>query len=94
MGKPIKQSRAEVAKTVSFCKHFSKNFNELLPTQIKTDARVKTLIKYDPLGIIYHIVPFNVPFYLNFKGGLSNLLLGNSLLVRNSDSTPLLGELT
>jgi succinate-semialdehyde dehydrogenase/glutarate-semialdehyde dehydrogenase len=59
---------------------------------IKTDAKKKTLIKYKPLGVLYHIVPFNYPFWLNFKGGIPNLLLGNSLLVRNADSTPLVGE--
>ena len=93
MGKPIAQAEGEVAKTVSFCKHFAQNFNDILPNQIKTDAK-KTLVKYDPLGTVYNIVPFNVPFFLNFKGGLSNLLLGNSLLVRNADSTPLIAKLT
>lgn len=91
MGKPIKQSQAEVDKTISFCKYYSKNFNDILPTQIKSDAKVKTLVKYLPMGVVYSIVPFNFPFYLAFKGGLPNLLLGNVLLSRNSDSTPLLG---
>ena len=80
-----------MAKSVSFCRHFSKNYNDILPVRVKTDAKVKTLIKYDPLGIVYQIVPFNVPFYLTFKGCLTNFLLGNSLLTRNSDSTPLVG---
>ncbi len=92
MGKPIKQSQAEVDKTISFCKYYSKNFNDILPTQIKSDAKVKTLVKYLPMGVVYSIVPFNFPFYLAFKGGLPNLLLGNVLLSRNSDSTPLLGD--
>ena len=92
MGKPIKQSQGQVDKTINFCKYYSKNFNDILPTQIKSDAKVKTLVKYLPMGIVYSIVPFNFPFYLTFKGGLPNLLLGNVLLSRNSDSTPLLGD--
>jgi succinate-semialdehyde dehydrogenase/glutarate-semialdehyde dehydrogenase len=59
---------------------------------VKADAKVKTLIKYLPMGIVYGIVPFNFPFYLVLKSGLPNLLLGNSLLSRSSDSTPLLGN--
>jgi succinate-semialdehyde dehydrogenase/glutarate-semialdehyde dehydrogenase len=46
------------------------------------------------MGIVYCITPFNFPFYLAFKGGLPNLLLGNVLLTRISDSTPLLGDKT
>ncbi len=64
-----------------------------MPTHAKSDAKKKTLIKYFPLGTIYYIVPFNFPFYLNFKGGLPNLLLGNTLLTRNADSTPLVGKI-
>ncbi len=62
-----------------------------MPTQLKTDAKVKTLVKYLPMGIVYQISPFNFPFYLIFKGGLPNLLLGNVLLNRTADSTPMLG---
>lgn len=92
MGKPIKQSQGEVDKTISFCKYYSSHINDILPTQVKSDAKVKTLVKYLPMGVVYTIVPFNFPFYLAFKGGLPNLLLGNVLLCRGADSTPLLGE--
>jgi len=49
------------------------------------------LILYEPLGIIYILVPFNFPFWLNFKSMIGALSLGNSVVVRNSDSTPLTG---
>ena len=91
MGKPINQSKGEVMKTISFCKYYSENYQPLFPTNLKTDAKKKTIIKYNPLGSIYYIVPFNYPFYLNFKGGLPNLLIGNCLLMRNADSCPALG---
>ncbi len=60
---------------------------------MKTEAKKHTLIKYFPTGTIYYLVPFNFPFYLNFKGGLPNLLLGNVILARNSDSCPNVGRL-
>ena len=52
-----------------------------------------TYVKYLTLGTIYYIVPFNFPFYLNYKSGLPNLLLGNVLLTRNADSCPNVGRL-
>ena len=64
-----------------------------MPQQIKTPAKKHTLVKYLPLGTIYFLVPFNFPFSLNFKGGLPNLLLGNTLFTRNADSCPELGRL-
>jgi acyl-CoA reductase-like NAD-dependent aldehyde dehydrogenase len=44
------------------------------------------------MGIVYCITPFNFPLYLTIKSSLPNLLLGNSILSRNSDSTPLLAN--
>lgn len=46
------------------------------------------------MGIVYHIVPFNFPFYLGFKSGLGNLLLGNVLFTKHSDCNALLAKFT
>ena len=92
MGKPITQSLGEADKVVNFCKHYSTHFQDIVPTQIKTDAKVKTLIKYLPMGIVYHIIPFNFPFFLGFKGGLGNLLLGNVIVAKHSDCNVLLSK--
>jgi acyl-CoA reductase-like NAD-dependent aldehyde dehydrogenase len=44
------------------------------------------------MGVVYNIVPFNYPLFLILKGGLPNLLLGNTIITRCADSTPLLGS--
>ena len=93
MGKPISDSEGEVNKAIRFCKHYSENFDGILPTQVNAGAKKHAFVKYFPIGAIYYLVPFNYPFYLNFKGGLPNLLLGNCLLARNADSCPNVGRL-
>ena len=60
------------------------------PNVIHSDAKKSSVIKYMPLGVLYWIVPFNYPFYLTFKGGLGNLVLGNCLIVRPSPLTPMM----
>jgi succinate-semialdehyde dehydrogenase/glutarate-semialdehyde dehydrogenase len=60
---------------------------------VQAEAKKHAMVKYLPLGTIYYLVPFNFPFYLNFKGGLPNLLLGNVLLTRNADSCPTVGRI-
>jgi succinate-semialdehyde dehydrogenase/glutarate-semialdehyde dehydrogenase len=92
MGKPIIQSQMEVDRSVRFCDYYSHNYNDLNPTHVKTDAKIKTLIKYLPMGTVYIISPFNFPLYLILKSGIPNLLLGNAMLSRSSDSTPLLAN--
>lgn len=93
MGKPITDSRGEVSKAIRFCKYYSENYAPILPQLVQSEAKKQTMVKYLPLGTIYYLIPFNYPFYLNFKGGLPNLLLGNVLLARNADSCPNVGRI-
>lgn len=51
------------------------------------------MIKFLPIGTVYYLVPFNFPFFLNLKGGLPSLVLGNTLLARNADSCPNVGRI-
>ncbi|EGR32128.1 hypothetical protein IMG5_095240 [Ichthyophthirius multifiliis] len=90
-GKPITQSIAEVQKSSAHCKYIIENLDKLYKSErIKTEAK-KSMILYQPLGIIHYILPFNFPFWFIFKGMISALSAGNSALVRVSDSTPLVG---
>ena len=93
MGKPITDAEGEVNKSIRFCKYYSENYAPILPQRVQADAKKHALVKYLPLGTIYYLVPFNFPFYLNFKGGLPNLLLGNVILARNADSCPTVGRI-
>ena len=94
MGKPITDAEGEIQRVLAFCNYYGEEFHPLMPYKVKTNAKKHAFVKYLPLGSIYFIVPFNFPFYLNFKGGLPNLLLGNTLLARNADSCPTVGKLT
>lgn len=94
MGKPITDAENEVKKAISFCDYYSQNYKPLQPEVVKTEAKKHCLIKYFPVGTIYNLVPFNFPFYLNFKGGLPSLLIGNTLMARNADSCPNVGRIT
>jgi succinate-semialdehyde dehydrogenase/glutarate-semialdehyde dehydrogenase len=83
----------EVTRAIGHCRFYAKNMGDYLnPTLVKTEAKKKTLIKYEPLGVIYYIIPFNYPFWLSFKGALATMLLGNAIIMRPADSTPLVGE--
>ena len=46
----------------------------------------------EPLGVIYKVVPFNFPAWIAFKVSIPTLAVGNSVLLRPANSTPLVGE--
>ena len=67
MGKPIKESRAEVEKCAWVCEYYAKSAKHFLASEsIETDAH-KSYIYYEPLGTILGIMPWNFPFWQVFR---------------------------
>ena len=57
MGKPIKESRAEVLKCVWVVEYYAKNASDFLkPETIKSDYS-DSYIQYDPIGIVLGVMP-------------------------------------
>jgi len=49
--------------------------------------------RYEPLGVVAVIFPWNYPFAIPFLGILSALVTGNGVVLKPSPFTPLMGEL-
>jgi succinate-semialdehyde dehydrogenase/glutarate-semialdehyde dehydrogenase/succinyl-CoA reductase len=63
MGKAIKESRSEVEKCVWAIKYFADNGDIFDADEIvNTDAR-KSIITFEPIGIIGSIMPWNFPYW-------------------------------
>lgn len=92
MGKPLREAVAEVKKSAAYCRFYAENGDKYLrPQRVKTEAN-ESYVKMDPIGPVFFISPFNFPFWLSFKPTVSSLILGNPVLLRPSDSTPMTGQ--
>ena len=56
MGKPISQSVAEVEKCALLCNYYAENAEKFLVEEIKESSAKKSIIRYEPLGIIYAVM--------------------------------------
>lgn len=84
MGKPISESRAEIEKCVWLCTHYSDPANFLMPPEtIEIDQQL-TQVVYEPLGVIFAIMPWNFPFWQVFRFAVPNLAAGNSCLLKHA----------
>lgn len=92
MGKPIKAAIDEVLYCVQQSRYYADNAEEFLKPKVVTSGKVKNLVEYLPVGPIYVIVPFNFPFDLSFASSAPCLIVGNTVLYRTADSTPLTGK--
>ena len=70
-GKVIKETRFEVEKCAWVIEYYADNGHILLPDEIvNTDAR-KTVIKFQPIGVLGSIMPWNFPYWQALRFGSS-----------------------
>ena len=91
MGKPLSASKQEVEKAAKHARFYAGKANEFLaPKPVKTEAK-SSYVRYEPLGPIYQIIPFNFPLWLSLKSAIPILLIGNTIIHRNAKTCPDVG---
>ncbi|HNQ13756.1 MAG TPA: aldehyde dehydrogenase family protein, partial [Bacteroidia bacterium] len=84
VGKPIRESKAEVLKCASVCEYYANHtFAFLQKENIETDAS-ESYVQYDPMGIVFAIMPWNFPFWQVFRFASPALMAGNAALLKHA----------
>jgi len=88
MGKPISQSRAEIDKCSWVCRYYAEKTERFLAPQTMESAAHESYVRYDPLGIIFAVMPWNFPYWQVFRFLAPNLMAGNVGLLKHASNVP------
>ncbi len=89
MGKPIKDSLAEVEKCALLSDYYAENAASFLrPEEIKTEAK-KSYAMFQPLGVVLAIMPWNFPFWQAFRFGVPAIAAGNVVVLKHASNVPM-----
>lgn len=92
MGKPIAQSRAEIAKSALCLRFYADHAEEFLADRIHEDPSLfgatKAFVRYRPEGLILAVMPWNFPVWQVVRFAAPALMAGNTGVLKHASNVP------
>lgn len=88
MGKTLRSAVEEVLKCARACRYYAENGQRMLRAdEVRTETS-RSFVRYQPLGPVLAVMPWNFPFWQVFRFAAPSLMAGNVGLLKHASNVP------
>ena len=88
MGKTFAAAKGEASKCALTMRYYAERAEGMLATEIVKTHASKSGIRYEPLGPLLAIMPWNFPLWQIVRVAVPNIMAGNPIVLKHSSSVP------
>jgi succinate-semialdehyde dehydrogenase/glutarate-semialdehyde dehydrogenase len=88
MGKLLKAAEQEIVKCAGGCRFYGENAERFLTEQKIDTESARNFVRYEPMGPVLAIMPWNFPFWQVFRFAAPALMAGNVALLKHAANVP------
>src|SRR2546423_11229957 len=88
MGKPINAAIQEAEKCALVCRYYAENAERHLTEEHVATNATRSFVRFQPLGVVLAVMPWNFPFWQDFRFAAPALMAGNTGLLKHASNVP------
>lgn len=86
MGKPVTAGQAEVDKCAWVCRYYADHGERLLADESIDTEHTKSYVRYEALGVVLAVMPWNFPLWQVFRFAAPAIMAGNGAVLKHASN--------
>ena len=88
MGKTFAAAKGEAAKCAMTMRYYAEHAEEILAHEMIATSGSRSGVRYDPLGAIFAVMPWNYPLWQFVRFAAPSLMAGNVMVLKHASNVP------